>query len=51
MEEKIIQMTIVHELLHTCEGCFNHGAKWKYYAEVMNNKYGYQITRIYSHKS
>lgn len=35
--------TMVHEILHTCEGCMNHGPKWKSYARIMNNKYGYNI--------
>ena len=25
--------TILHELLHTCPGCMNHGAEWKKWAE------------------
>lgn len=29
---------IMHELLHTVKGCFNHGKKWKTYAEYINNK-------------
>ena len=28
-DEKVISETIIHELLHTCPGCFNHGKKWK----------------------
>lgn len=39
--------TILHELLHTCEGCFNHGWKWKYYAQRLQ-KHGFYITRCNS---
>ena len=44
-EEKIIRQIIAHELLHTANGCMNHGAKWKEYAEAMNSAFGYNITR------
>lgn len=40
--------TIIHELLHTCEGCMNHGEKWKKYAEKVNKTYGYNIKRCSS---
>lgn len=37
--------TIIHELLHSVEGCMNHGAKWKALAEKVNAAYGYNIKR------
>ena len=40
--------TIIHELLHTCEGCMNHGAKWKAYADKVNRYYGYNVSRCSS---
>lgn len=40
--------TIIHEIIHTCPGCMNHGEKWKKWADVMNKKYGYNITRTTS---
>ncbi len=43
-----LEETILHELLHTCEGCFNHGAEWKRMAERVNRVYGYRIARINS---
>lgn len=42
--------TLMHELLHTCDGCMNHGAKWKEYANMVNNTYGYSIKRCTSAK-
>ena len=38
-----VRQTIAHELLHTCNGCQNHGRLFKYYAGVMNRAYGYDI--------
>lgn len=38
--------TLAHELLHTCQGCHNHGALWKEYARRMNETYGYHIKRV-----
>ena len=40
--------TILHEVLHNCEGCLNHGSQWKYYADKIRNKYGIDITRTSS---
>ena len=43
--ERAIRNTLIHELLHTCPGCFNHGAKWKKYAQVVQRELGYDIVR------
>lgn len=40
-----LKNTIIHEVLHTCKGCQNHGKTWKYYAEKVNKAYGYNIKR------
>lgn len=40
-----VMQTLAHEVLHTCPGCANHGAKWKEYAARMNGAYGYAISR------
>ena len=40
-----LKNTIIHELLHTCNGCMNHGEKWKMMANKVNNTYGYNIKR------
>ena len=44
-EERAILQVLCHEVLHTCYGCSNHGARWKGYAQRMNAAYGYQIQR------
>lgn len=43
-EEAVLQV-LAHEVLHTCCGCSNHGARWKGYAQRMNDTYGYRIRR------
>ena len=30
---------IMHEILHTCENCMNHGLQWQQYADQINQKY------------
>ena len=40
-----IMNTLIHELLHTCPGCMNHGDNWKNYAYIVNKKLGYNIQR------
>ena len=40
--------TILHEMLHTCKGCFNHKGLWKKYAEILNSKFDFNIKRINS---
>lgn len=42
---KMISEVIIHELLHTCPGCFNHGKKWKLYCNEVERSLGYRITR------
>lgn len=40
-----VKNILAHEILHTCYGCYNHGERWKLYADKMNRAYGYHITR------
>lgn len=44
-DKKAVRETLAHEILHTCYNCMNHGELWKMYANKMNKKYGYNITR------
>ena len=41
-----IDLVILHELLHTVDGCFNHGKTWKYYASLVCDYYGFNIQRL-----
>ena len=50
VSDKTTMNTVVHEVLHTCIGCMNHGLLWKSYADRMNKTYGYEINRCTSAK-
>lgn len=41
-----LQNTMIHEILHTCPGCFNHGNGWQLRAEKVKRELGYNIKRI-----
>ena len=43
--EEAIMSVVLHEYLHTVRGCFNHGKLWKYYASIIRNRFGVDITR------
>ena len=43
--ERAIRNTLIHELLHTCPGCLNHGPKWKNYTAFVQKRLGYNIVR------
>ena len=40
--------TMIHELLHTCPNCMNHGKEWKKWADVVNRNTKYTIKRTTS---
>lgn len=44
LSQLTLMNTMLHELLHTCDGCMNHGKLWKSYAARLNN-IGYTIER------
>ena len=47
VDDQIALNTIMHELLHTVKGCFNHGSKWKMCADLVNTKLPqYNIKRV-----
>ena len=46
-EEGLIN-TIIHELLHSCKGCMNHGENWKRLADKVYREYGLNIKRTSS---
>ena len=48
-KEKLMN-TLVHEILHSCKGCMNHGKTWANYANIMNHKFGYDISRTSSYE-
>jgi len=46
LEDKIIKNTIMHELIHCIPYCNNHGTEFKKYANMINLKYNYNISRV-----
>lgn len=46
-----LRKVILHELLHTVNGCQNHGYLWQRFAGMVNHAYGYAISRTDSEDS
>ena len=46
LNDEIIKNTIIHEIIHCFPGCNNHGATFKSYANYINKKLGYDISRV-----
>lgn len=43
-----VKDTIIHEILHTCPNCFDHGYEWKRRADRVNRMLGYHVSRTAS---
>ncbi|HIT71224.1 MAG TPA: SprT-like domain-containing protein [Candidatus Scatovivens faecipullorum] len=46
LKDEIIKNTIMHELIHCLPNCSNHGKEFKNYANLINEKLDYNITRL-----
>ena len=46
LNDEIIKNTIMHEIIHCFPYCNNHGKQFKTYAKYINQKLGYNITRL-----
>lgn len=46
LDEGIIKNTILHEIIHCFPNCNNHGTEFKKYASYINEKLGYDISRV-----
>ena len=46
LDNEIIKNTIMHELIHCLPYCNNHGEEFKKYANLINQKLGYNISRL-----
>ena len=46
LNEDIIKNTIMHELIHCMPYCNNHGKQFKIYANTINQKLSYNISRL-----
>lgn len=40
--------TLIHELIHTCPNCMNHGTEWKKWATLVYVMLGYDVKRCSS---
>lgn len=38
-----VKNTMMHELIHSINGCMNHGTKFQNIAKLVNNKFGYNV--------
>lgn len=38
-----LRSILAHELCHTIDGCFNHGAEWRSYVKRLNEEHGFRI--------
>ena len=47
-ETQAVKETIIHELIHTCPGCMNHGYEWKKRGEIASKLLGYNVCRLRS---
>lgn len=49
LDDMVAKNTIMHEIIHTCPGCMNHGENWKRLANRVNAAYpDYNIKRTTS---
>lgn len=46
LNDTIIKNTIIHEIIHCFPNCNNHGKEFKKYATYINQKLGYNISRV-----
>jgi predicted SprT family Zn-dependent metalloprotease len=48
VDDMEVKDTIVHEMIHNCPGCFDHGYEWKRRADRVNRMLGYHVSRTAS---
>lgn len=41
--ERFLKETIIHELIHTLDGCNNHGKRFQHFAGKVRNELGYNV--------
>ncbi|MBP3255705.1 MAG: SprT-like domain-containing protein [Clostridia bacterium] len=46
LNDEIIKNTIMHEIIHCFPYCNDHGSEFKKYAKYINEKLGYNISRV-----
>ena len=48
LPEDMLENTIIHELIHSCDGCQNHGPNFHRYGDKVNRELGYKIATYVS---
>lgn len=48
LPDKVVRSTIMHEIVHTCNGCFDHGKLFHKYGEIISDCYDVEITTYVS---
>lgn len=49
VRDEALKNVLIHECIHSCRGCFNHGTEWKRLANLVNDCYScYNIKRCSS---
>lgn len=48
--EKSVKETMMHEVLHCAKDGFKHTGSWKRYANMVNERYGYNVKRLDSYE-
>ena len=46
LNDDIIKNTIIHEIIHCLPDCNNHGKEFKRYSKLINERLGYNISRL-----
>lgn len=46
LNDDIIKNTIIHEIIHCFPDCNNHGKQFKKFSKIINEKLGYNISRL-----
>lgn len=48
ISDETTKSVILHEILHTCSGCMNHGKLWKSYCKKIRENFGIKIKTVTS---
>lgn len=48
VKNKKVKSVLLHEILHTCPGCYNHGKIWSKYAKTIKKATGIKINAMAS---
>lgn len=46
-----LENVVLHEIIHTCKGAFDHGSTFHKYGNLVNKRYGYHVETYWSFES